>query len=738
MSKKIFVLFLTIFLVFFSPTFVYSNTMADETKLTYNGMGRVLLNQNMVDGVNVLTQEMLPLDNTIYIIQHDFIVRDIITIPKNCILLFEGGSINKGCLVGQNTVIQAGIQKIFDIDILLSGTWKLLEVYPEWFGAKGDYDAKKHIGTDDSDAISKAINVATSIGVNKVQFTSCWYYINKGVNIGIGSILLQGVQSNLREETSFKDSFGLVKSSSTSLIASPTCSKLIRIGEKVTHPIEIFNIDFSTNNANGIAISMESEFWGPTWPFIIEHCRFAGFNKAIQFCSEFRAYNCSRITIVNNAFRHNKYCVYFADNSTPFVTGASSNSTSTITFEGNTAHENSYIFKGCVGFGHASISNNNIEDTGEWEDNAYEHCIILEAGELAHIKIENNHCENMHKYLLRLKPLNNGVMLDINNNEYTNSGPNIVYNRVDIYEAGNNPVYINTLAVNSLHIHSDAKLALNDYFNIKQLSFPSIYLDDNSKLYISTNYPIRPSEKDGYIAPYAHSTDIVNFDNGKFVGGLLYSKPSCELDLGNIEVDERKLHRYLVYMFETLSPIGRITELFEYKSIVGKSLYSNYYNLGGQKYIYAIHKNKLRSPINVKILKKSSETYIRNVYFKTFCFDKDANICSLLLGINDDNKIADIKVLPSLTGMLPGDKIYLNDDSLRNEFIYNGVKWCEVDGASAGVKRTGYSEQRPIGTDIYVGFEYFDTTLGKPIYARSIQNVAPYAVTWVDAMGKVL
>ena len=61
-----------------------------------NGMGRVILRNNIVDGVNTLTQSMISQSNTIYVIQYDFVLGSDITVPANCVLEFEGGSISAG------------------------------------------------------------------------------------------------------------------------------------------------------------------------------------------------------------------------------------------------------------------------------------------------------------------------------------------------------------------------------------------------------------------------------------------------------------------------------------------------------------------------------------------------------------------------------------------------------------------------------------------------------------------
>jgi hypothetical protein len=107
----------------------YAQNKPDTTGTTgdypYNGMGRIELQKNIVNGVNTLTQAMLTQQNTIYVIQYDFTLGEDITVPANCVLEFEGGSLSGGnatyTLTGQNSRF-IGNENIFK-NILLAGTW---------------------------------------------------------------------------------------------------------------------------------------------------------------------------------------------------------------------------------------------------------------------------------------------------------------------------------------------------------------------------------------------------------------------------------------------------------------------------------------------------------------------------------------------------------------------------------------------------------------------------------------
>ena len=94
----------------------------------------IILKKNLVNGVNILTQEMMSATNTKYVIKYNYVLDDDINVPANCILEFDGGNISgEHIITGNKTNIQAGIVKIFDTNVTLAGTWNVAEAYPEWF-----------------------------------------------------------------------------------------------------------------------------------------------------------------------------------------------------------------------------------------------------------------------------------------------------------------------------------------------------------------------------------------------------------------------------------------------------------------------------------------------------------------------------------------------------------------------------------------------------------------------------
>lgn len=139
-----------------------------------SGLGRVYLRQNKVQGVNTLTQDMISKPNTIYHIQYDYTLREqTIEIPENCILKFEGGSLNCGIIKGNNTNIDKDNGFIFD-NINIRGTWNVPIIQSNFF---------KNL--DITNSLQEVINLSNADIQNTIIINNGEYKVSVSVNNGI-------------------------------------------------------------------------------------------------------------------------------------------------------------------------------------------------------------------------------------------------------------------------------------------------------------------------------------------------------------------------------------------------------------------------------------------------------------------------------------------------------------------------------------------------------------------------
>ena len=122
----------------------------------FSGMGRVILRKNIVviDGVykNLLIQDMINKHNTIYEIRYDFDLNgEKITIPEGCVLDFQGGSLNNGTIILNNTKINPNgcVLNNFFQNITIQGNFEVGQCIfdttlnkPKWWTGEKWVDAK--------------------------------------------------------------------------------------------------------------------------------------------------------------------------------------------------------------------------------------------------------------------------------------------------------------------------------------------------------------------------------------------------------------------------------------------------------------------------------------------------------------------------------------------------------------------------------------------------------------------
>jgi hypothetical protein len=107
--------------------------------------------------------------NTKYVIKYNFVLDGDVTIPANCVLEFDGGSLNNNSITLQNTLLQGLIK----ITSNCGGTVNNDFVDPLWFGAD-------NTGTEDAASkIQCAIDIASNSRCHRVLLSEGTYNISE-------------------------------------------------------------------------------------------------------------------------------------------------------------------------------------------------------------------------------------------------------------------------------------------------------------------------------------------------------------------------------------------------------------------------------------------------------------------------------------------------------------------------------------------------------------------------------
>ena len=250
------------------PNQVYTSTNKQQSQ---SGMGRVVLEKNMVNGINLLIQSMFIKQNTIYVIKYDFdLNRGYVNIPTDCVLQFDGGSISNGTIIGQDSEIQAGLVKIFGTNVTLAGSWKN-NGHIRWFGANPG-------NKDNTTAIQRCLDNFEVVEIDNATYKTDALSMTK-------CRVLRGIKAPRGETSCLSFSFGSkVKSGITVIYNS-------------SYPyVEIEGVSFilhgKTLIKGSVAIDLSASTSGETnhysVPIKCNGCMFSDFETGIK--SNFKSY----------------------------------------------------------------------------------------------------------------------------------------------------------------------------------------------------------------------------------------------------------------------------------------------------------------------------------------------------------------------------------------------------------------------------------------------------------------
>lgn len=178
-----------------------------DREATTGNMGYVILRKDKTFA------EQVTKANTIYEIRYEFEVggteADPVVIPENCVLKFEGGILKGGYISFSTLSIRAGIEQIFDGVTFISiynG-----EAYPEWFGAKGNGKV------DDTDSIALCVKFSkTTILGGSYLLTDVDVPANRTIRLN-GSVTSDGKGFILASQVKFIGGSISVKDGKTGL-----------------------------------------------------------------------------------------------------------------------------------------------------------------------------------------------------------------------------------------------------------------------------------------------------------------------------------------------------------------------------------------------------------------------------------------------------------------------------------------------------------------------------------------
>lgn len=661
----------------------------------YVGMGYKILRRNIMDGKNILTQEMVNQPHTIYMIQYDFdLDGTTITLPEGCMFYFQGGSISNGFLEGkiENT-----------------------HARPEWFHSPKDGDW--------SAAIQQALNICPTVKLSDKIYNISRKIVLNIYNslIGCGharSIILSQIDDGYAIYCNLDDDFNPLSTPYATMQIKDLDIRYKYSGWQETEYLEYYP------NAHAIVsdgyINIENVF--------ISH-----FNKIIVFpvyADNVRLYNIraddrARLknpqydahkdfnvkwesngdnTVIDNCYNMNFYfsnnpnitfrngiqCGVYLYYANAFVFGLHNEDTvhykiklqdSTSTFIKcyfhrsplNVDEKSIFTFKGESSSNFLIIQDCVFNNHGYVKDQVYIQeptCIYVENKNAdvriinSYVSVSSNHGDIYYKQNVFIKEKGTIYEVPSMNGRYYNGivCASSITNKLSYYFYENN---ISLIPAKRIYFTYNNTLRIGDYkYELYEV------LDKARKIITkrSHSYSINRLENDKVIRLYLFST--------------IYSNSTAMLRR-TFNSDER----HKIYL--PLLACGTAILIDDGETIVGNS---TKWEIDDEDEKYNI------------IDEQSSVGFVYQ--------NNGMNVTVLL------------KEIPTEGQWVAGDSAYVKG----HKYQYDGTNWLDKNGIIANTRKQGNSENRP--TNVPAGFYYFDTSLNKPVWKKNDDTNE-----WVDATG---
>ena len=661
----------------------------------YVGMGYKILRRNIIDGKNILTQEMVNQPHTIYMIQYDFDLDGAtITLPEGCMFYFQGGSISNGFLEGkiENT-----------------------HARPEWFHSPKDGDW--------SAAIQQALNICPTVKLSDKIYNISRKIVLNIYNslIGCGharSIILSQIDDGYAIYCNLDDDFNPLSTPYATMQIKDLDIRYKYSGWQETEYLEYYP------NAHAIVsdgyINIENVF--------ISH-----FNKIIVFpvyADNVRLYNIradDRARLKNPQYdAHKDFNVKWESNGDNTVIDNCYNMNFYFSNNPNITFRNGIQCGVYLYYANAFVFGLHNEDTVHYK-------IRLQDSTSTFIKcyFHRNPLNVDEKSIFTFKRESSSNFLIIQDCVFNNHG----YVKDQVYIQEPTCIYVESK-------NADVRI-INSYVSVSS-NHGDIYYKQN--VFIKekgTIYEV-PSMNGRYYNGIVCASSITNKLSYYFYENNISLIPAKRIYF--TYNNTLRIGDYKYELYEVLDKARKIItkrshsysiNRLENDKVIRLYLFSTIYSNSTamlRRTFNSDERHKIYLPLltcGTAILIDDGETIVGNPT-KWEIDDKDEKYNTIdeqspvgfVYQNNGMNVTVLLKEIPTEGQWVAGDSAYVKG----HKYQYDGTNWLDKNGIIANTRKQGNSENRP--TNVPAGFYYFDTSLNKPVWKKNDDTNE-----WVDATG---